>query len=104
MPNIEVPENATPGEMLRAVADWYDEHPELGMPSVKLAEHPRVQEYVDAFAERFGVTPDVVSDGHGGEYDRIRLDLCERDATTVPGSVTLSLFGPTRPQNANCGE
>lgn len=101
MPNIEVPDNATPGDLLRAVADWYDQHPELAMPSINITEFPRVQKYVDAFAERFGVTPEVVSGREPGrEYDRVRLVLHGHTAGTRPGDVHMVMYGPSR----DCGD
>lgn len=56
MPNIEIPDGATPGDIFRKIADYYDAHPDLAMPhSIDMATH-RDEECYHMLRERFGAT------------------------------------------------
>lgn len=98
---FEIPDDATPGDLFRKIAEFYDAHPDLKMPIVNLGDHsyrrdPRPQEYVDAFAERFGLEKQVQQrDGTRMVYDRLQLILAGGNSYQ-PGTVHLNVFGPDR--------
>lgn len=94
MTNIEVPRNATPGEVFRLIADYYDTHPDLLMPdSIDMTTH-RADGYYHALRERFGAAPS----GSGGSrwadlhpagkssYPRIEITaFANKDRCSHPG-------------------
>lgn len=79
MPNIELPENYTPGDVFRAIADWYDRTGELMPGGINIHHHSRDvggPEYVDVLAERYGAERKHMSRTPGlGSTISVSVDL-----------------------------
>jgi hypothetical protein len=95
MSNIKIPEGATPGDVLRLIADWYDGHPDVPMPSqIALGRHVRDDKsaaLIRLLVDKHGAKEITVPEAEDGTVTAwARLPLFYGDGELH--SVTVSVF------------
>ena len=94
---LKMPDGGTPGDLFRAVASFYDAHPDLAMPAVHIHDHPRDgQSPADRalyIAWLAGIAQTGTSDLNNGHLQITGLQLADgADGLHGPGSVKISAY------------
>ncbi len=91
---LKLPDDPTPGDLFRAIADWYDANPQLHMPTVTLNDHHVYHrpDYATAMDYLYAVVQSNVSDIH--HNSGCRFAAVDLSTVAGPGRVRLNVYAP----------